>query len=216
MSKKALVITIILLTVIADQALKIWVKTTFSYGEEYHLFGYDRTLLHFVENDGMAFGFSFGGDYGKLILSLFRVLAVVFLFVYLFELLRQGAKKTLLLGFSLIQAGALGNIIDSAFYGMIFSESPYHGGGTAEIFPAGGGYAPFLYGRVVDMFYFPLFYGTYPDWVPVLGGSPYLFFRPVFNLADVAITGGVIILLFYIAHSIFYPKPKLALKEEEE
>ena len=196
MTRKQAVVLTLFLVLLADQALKIWVKTHMAYGEEIQLFGWDRALIHFVENNGMAFGLSFGGNYGKLILTLFRVTAVSFLFFYLARLIRESAPRRLLVGFSLIQAGALGNIIDSVLYGVIFSESSFHGG-VAEIFPEGGGYAPLLYGRVVDMLYFPLIYGTYPRWVPFVGGDSYLFFRPVFNLADLAISLGVILLLYY-------------------
>lgn len=195
MNKKTLVTLVILTVLVLDQALKVYVKLNFTYAEEYRILGLDRVLLHFVENDGMAFGITFGGQYGKLLLSLFRIGAVAFLFVYLAELIRRKTSRDVLLGFAFIQAGALGNIIDSVFYGVLFSESPYYGGATAEFLPEGGGYAPLLFGRVVDMFYFPLFYGQYPEWIPWLGGSPFLFFKPVFNLADVAISFGVGLLL---------------------
>ncbi len=195
MNRKKWVLAILLLVVIIDQASKFYVKTHFAYGEEHAILGFDRALIHFVENEGMAFGLQLGGAYGKLILSLFRVFAVIFLFVYLRELLRQKAAFYLILGFALVQGGAIGNIIDSAFYGLLFSDSPYYGGEVARLLPAGGGYAPFLHGKVVDMFYFPLFYGTYPSWLPWWGGEGYLFFKPVFNVADVAISLGVGLLL---------------------
>jgi signal peptidase II len=153
-------------------------------------------ILHFVENNGMAFGFEFAGEYGKLFLSVFRILAVVAIGWYLLKLAKQ---KDIPFGFvasiALIFAGAIGNIIDSMFYGLIFSDSF---GQVATLFPEGGGYAGFLHGRVVDMFYFPLIEGRYPEWVPVWGGNPFIFFRPVFNVADSAITVGIsMILLFY-------------------
>ncbi len=206
MQRKHLVALTLTSVLIADQALKIWVKTHMAYGEEIQLLGWDRALIHFVENDGMAFGITLGGVYGKLVLTLFRVLAVSFLFFYLGRLVRESAPRRLLLGFVLIQAGALGNIIDSVFYGVVFSESSFHGG-VAEFLPEGGGYAPLLYGRVVDMFYFPLFYGTYPAWLPVVGGESYLIFRPVFNVADVAISVGVAILLSYYFFGAAQKKP---------
>lgn len=214
MNRKTLVGLTLLLVLLLDQGLKIWVKTHLSYGEEFQIFGSSHFLVHFVENNGMAFGLSLGPDFGKLILTLFRITAVSLLFVYLFRLVRERAERMLLLGFTLILAGALGNIIDSVFYGYIFSESSFHGG-VAELFPAEGGYAPLLYGRVVDMLHFPLFYGTYPEWLPLLGGRSYLFFRPVFNLADVAISLGVALLLFFYFTRILRKKQP-DLRQEEE
>lgn len=214
MNRKLLVALTIFLVLLIDQSLKIWVKTHMAYGEEIQLLGYDGALIHFVENNGMAFGLSLGPHYGKLLLTLFRMTAVFFLVIYLLRLVREGADRMLLFGFALIQAGAMGNIIDSVFYGYIFSESSFHGG-VATLFPEGNGYAPLLYGRVVDMLYFPLFYGTYPAWLPFVGGKAYLFFRPVFNIADVAISIGVIILLCYYFFTVLR-KPVLTKKEEEE
>lgn len=205
MNRKTLVTLTLLIVLIVDQGTKIWVKTHLAYGEELQIFGADYALIHFVENNGMAFGLSFGAEYGKLLLTLFRIAAVSLLFVYLNRLVRERAERSLLLGFALIQAGALGNIIDSIFYGQLFSESSFHGG-VATMFPESGGYAPLLYGRVVDMLYFPLFYGNYPEWVPYLGGRAYLFFRPVFNIADVAISLGVIVLLFFYFNFVLRKK----------
>ena len=196
MSRKATVALLLFTVLLLDQALKVWVKTHMAYGEEFGILGADRALIHFVENDGMAFGLSFGGRIGKLVLSLFRIGAAVVLCVYLVELLRRRAYPLLLTAFSFITAGALGNIIDSVFYGVLFSASE-PGGDVADFLPEGGGYESLFFGRVVDMFYFPLFYGVYPDWLPVVGGTPYLFFRPIFNVADVAISVGVVLLLVY-------------------
>lgn len=180
-----------------DQSLKIWIKTNLEYGEEIKLFGLNWALIHFVENEGMAFGITLGGDYGKLALSLFRIAAVGFLFYYLNLLIKHKASFGLVACFALILAGAIGNILDSAFYGLIFSETPYHAGSVATMFPPGGGYAPFLHGKVVDMFYFPMFEGIFPEWLPVWGGEHFLFFRPVFNVADASITVGVLSLLLF-------------------
>lgn len=190
--KKPLIIVLIIL--LLDQAFKFWVKTSFYLGEEIHIFG-NWFILHFTENEGMAFGMQFGGEYGKLILSIFRIIAIIFIGIYIYILNRKGAPKGLIISFSLIFAGAMGNIIDSAFYGLIFSESSYHT--VATLFPEGGGYATFLHGKVVDMLYFPVFKGYLPDWVPFWGGDYFIFFRPVFNLADSAITIGVLMLILF-------------------
>jgi signal peptidase II len=189
---------IIFLILIADQILKIWIKTTMSLGDEIVVFK-DWFIIHFVENNGMAFGFEFAGEYGKMFLSIFRIAAVVAIGWYLFKLAK---KDDLPFGFiasiSLIFAGAIGNIIDSLFYGMIFEQSYGH---VSTIFPEGGGYATFLHGKVVDMFYFPLISGQYPAWIPFMGGNEFIFFRPVFNIADSAITVGIFsILIFYRKH----------------
>lgn len=186
---------IVFLILLADQALKVWVKTNFALGDEIVVFK-NWFILHFVENNGMAFGFEFAGEYGKMFLSIFRIVAVIAIGWYMFKLAK---KQELPFGFlvciALIFAGAIGNIIDSLFYGMIFNHSY---GQVANIFPEGGGYETFLHGRVVDMFYFPIIQGQYPEWFPIRGGEYFIFFRPVFNIADSSITVGIFsILLFY-------------------
>jgi signal peptidase II len=176
-----------------DQVVKIWIKTHMSLGDEFHVFG-NWFLIHFTENNGMAFGLEFGGTFGKLLLSVFRIALVIGIGYYLFHLIKTKAPKGLIVCFSLIFAGAIGNIIDSVFYGLIFSES---NAGVATLFPADGGYSKLFHGRVVDMFYFPLFDGRFPDWMPVWGGQNFSFFREVFNVADSAITIGVASLLIF-------------------
>ena len=180
-----------------DQAVKIWIKTNIEYGGGFDIFGLSWAKIHFVENEGMAFGLSFGGVTGKYILSIFRIIMVGFLIYLLRTLIHTGEPKGLIISFSLIVSGAIGNIIDSLLYGLIFSKSYYHGG-LAEFVPFGTGYAPFLQGSVVDMLYFPLVDTVLPEWVPFKGGERFEFFRPVFNIADSCITIGVAsILLFY-------------------
>ena len=202
---------IVIAVLIADQWLKVWVKTNMVIGEEIPLFG-TWGILHFIENPGMAFGWKFGGEWGKLALSIFRILAVGLLIYYIRILIREGVKFGLLVCIALILAGAVGNIIDSAFYGLLFSASTIHGDVPAEFLPAGGGYAGFLFGKVVDMFYFPIFRGTFPEWLPVWGGERFLFFRPVFNLADAAITVGIFWILLF--HRDFFSNPAEARKPE--
>jgi len=161
-------------------------------GQEYQLL--DWFYIHFTENNGMAFGMEFGGDWGKLTLSLFRIVFVAFIASYLIKLIRKNADKILITSLSLILAGAIGNILDGAFYGLLFSES-YHQ--LASFLPEGGGYAPLFFGRVVDMFYFPMFKGYLPEWIPFWGGDYFVFFRPVFNIADAAISIGVGIMILF-------------------
>lgn len=186
-------ILLILLVLFLDQFLKIWIKTHLLLGEEIHLAG-NWAILHFTENNGMAFGMEFAGNYGKLFLSLFRIVAVFALAYYIYWLTTKKAKTGLVLSFALIFAGAFGNIIDSIFYGRIFSESYNQ---LATLFPAGGGYSGLLHGKVVNMLYFPLLQGHFPSWFPFWGSEEFIFFRPVFNLADFSISVGVGIILVY-------------------
>jgi signal peptidase II len=171
-----------------------------SIGQEYAALG-DWFIIHFTENNGMAFGFQFAGEWGKLSLSIFRILAVIAIGIYLYLLSKKRVGFGPVFGISMIMAGAIGNIIDSAFYGMIFSNSTYHT--VAQFMPETGGYSSFLHGKVVDMFYFPLIVlkqADAPAWIPdlIFGRDGYfIFFRPVFNIADAAITTGVFWLLLF-------------------
>lgn len=195
MTKNAKIALLVVAAVlIIDQVFKIWVKTHFALGDEVNVLG-EWFRLHFVENNGMAFGMQLSGDsWGKLVLSLFRIVAIGFIGVGLVKLCRAEGKLGLVVCIALVLAGAVGNIIDSVFYGVIFNSS---WGQIATLFPAEGGYGSFLHGRVVDMLYFPLIEGVWPEWVPFWGGQSFLFFRPVFNIADSAICVGMFVLILF-------------------
>jgi len=187
-------IAIIFGILLIDQIVKIWVKTHMHIGQEFP-FMWGKGIIHFTENEGMAFGMTLGGWWGKLSLSLFRIVAISLLTWYLVKLINQKKASTgFIICWSLIIAGATGNMIDSALYGLIFNDSYYQ---VSSLFPPEGGYAPFLHGRVVDMFYFPLLHGHWPSWLPFWGGEEFLFFRPVFNIADASITTGALSLLAF-------------------
>jgi signal peptidase II len=211
LSKTTKVILVVLLVLIIDQSLKIWIKTSMALNEDIPILGMEWARLHFVENPGMAFGWKLPEPYGKLLLSLFRIFAVSILIYFIRQLIQAKAKPGLLISFGLILAGAIGNIIDSAFYGLIFSDS-FHG--VATMFPEGNGYAGFLHGKVVDMFYFPMFKGNFPEWFPFWSGERFLFFRPVFNIADASITVGVLCIITF--HRSFFGSKEGTLTSEQE
>ncbi len=154
----------------------------------------DWFIIHFTENNGMAFGTEFGGDYGKLFLSVFRIFAVIGIFYWMYISIKQKASRILIFSIALIFAGALGNILDSIFYGVFFNDSLNQ---VATFMPESGGYAPALFGKVVDMLYFPLWKGFLPEWLPVWGGQYFIFFQPIFNIADTAISVGVMTMFVF-------------------
>jgi len=201
MKKSLLAILIIIIILIFDQSLKIWVKTNMYLGQTIPVID-NWFFLRFVENPGMALGISLPGSAGKIILTILRIIAAIIIAIYLRSLIRKNSSVGLIVSLSLILAGAIGNIIDSIFYGIIFSESTYFT--PAVMFPEGGGYAPLLRGHVVDMLYFPIIKGNYPQWFPFYGGQSFIFFRPIFNIADSAITVGVI--LIFIFQKKFFKK----------
>jgi signal peptidase II len=187
---------IILLVLVADQALKLYIKTHFYINEHHNVLG-SWFQLHFVENEGMAYGWKFGGESGKMLLTLFRLAAVIFGVWYLRNIIEKKYSRGFIACAALIFAGALGNLVDSMFYGLIFEESVPSSYAVAKLFPAHG-YAGFLHGKVVDMLYFPIIRDAhFPDWVPFWGGDEFEFFRPIFNLADASISTGVITILLF-------------------
>lgn len=187
----------ILLLLLIDQSIKIYIKTNYYYGEELKVFGLGWFRLHFLENSGMAWGLKLGeGDAGKLTLTLLRLIAVIWGSFYISGIIRKKYHPGFIACIAFIYAGALGNLIDSLFYGIIFQESDPNLKNIAIAFPPGGGYAGLMYGRVVDMLYFPIINTEFPEWIPILGGRNFEFFSPVFNIADVWVSTGVIIFLF--------------------
>jgi len=196
--KKPLILIFAIL--IVDQILKISIKLDMCLGQEISLIG-SWCKIHFIENEGMAFGMAFGGDWGKFILTLFRIIASVIIFIYLKKIVEKKESKLTIYSMALIFAGAVGNIIDSIFYGVIFSESSFFH--SATIFK--GGYGSLFHGKVVDMFYFPLIDSTFPSWFPVVGGEPFRFFNAIFNFADASISIGVCLLVISF---VFFQKKK--------
>jgi len=196
---------------VLDQVIKILVKSTMPLGGTHMIFGH-WFQIHFIENEGMAFGMKLGGNNGKLLLSLFRIIAVIVIGWWLFKVTKKGAGNLLIVCISMIMAGAFGNIIDSAFYGLIFSSSSHD---IATLCPPGGGYSTFLHGKVVDMLYFPIIESHYPVWIPWIGGQEFTFFSPVFNIADSSITIGVFMLILF-QKNIFQTSGKQAAATGEK
>jgi signal peptidase II len=197
-------IFIILLVLIIDQASKIYIKTTYSLSDGFEVFDWFR--IYFVENEGMAWGAKIPGQYGKLFLTLFRLVAIVGIGYWLWDAVRKKSSRILIVAVALIFAGAMGNIIDSVFYGLIFDDSHHN---IATFMPDAGGYGTLFHGKVVDMLYFPLWKGYLPEWLPIWGGDYFTFFDPVFNIADSSISIGVALLILFNKKA--FPK-----KEEEE
>lgn len=196
---------IVVAILVIDQVIKIWVKTHMTLHEQIEIFSWFKIV--FIENNGMAYGMEIGS---KLVLSLFRVVAVCVLGYYIVQQVRKEARYGYLICLSMVMAGAAGNIFDSMFYGLIFNASSEFY--TSYFVPFGTGYAPFLMGKVVDMFYFPLIVTTWPDWVPMFGGQPYVFFSPVFNFADASISVSVVLVLLFYRKEI----SEITLKKKTE
>ena len=191
------IILLILAILLIDQGSKFYIKLNYYTGEEHNVLG-TWFRLHFVENEGMAWGWKFGGEFGKIALTLFRLVAVIWGSFLIRNFIRQKQHKGFLICAALIYAGALGNLIDSLFYGLIFEASNPFTQNVATFLPAGGGYAGLFHGKVVDMLYFPIITNShYPTWIPIVGGEEFEFFRPVFNVADMAISIGVIAILIF-------------------
>lgn len=202
----------VFLVLFVDQFIKLYIKAHYPLGEVGRLA--DWCIIHFTENPGMAFGFEFGGAAGKLTLSIFRILACTAGAFYIRHIIKQGEHKLFVFSVSLILAGAMGNILDSAFYGLLFDKGTLYNAEFGEYLPYDGiarmngqGYAPAMFGCVVDMFYFPVFNGQFPDWLPLWGGEDFQFFRPIFNLADASISFGVLIIILF--------QKKFSRKEEQ-
>lgn len=205
MSKKKLAIGTILIAIILDQVIKIYVKTHFVLGEEVLVFDWFR--IHFTENNGMAMGFEFGGKAGKLFLTLFRLIAVTGIIYWLSQNIKRKVHNAVIVAIALIFSGAVGNIIDSVFYGVLFNH-PMHS--VATLFPETTD-GEFFYGKVVDMFYFPMWEGVLPEWIPFIGGEFFTFFQYIFNPADAFISVGVALLFIFNKHA--FPKEEKVIKE---
>lgn len=211
---KGLVAVLIILGVLVlDQVSKIWVKTHMALYDSIEITKWFK--IYFVENNGMAFGIE---AIGKLFLSIFRIVAVVFIGIYLTKIIKKGYKLGFIICISLVLAGAFGNIIDSVIYGEVFSAS--YPGHVANFVPIGEGYASWLHGKVVDMLYFPIIETTLPNWIPIWGGTEVLFFRFIFNLADASISVGVVLLLLFyrktLSHSLQTDAERQKIREKKE
>ena len=208
-ARRAMLVTLIVVGVLlVDQLIKIWVKTNMTLHEQIEILSWFKIV--FIENNGMAYGVEIGS---KLVLSLFRVVAISLLGYYMVGLVKRQVRWGYLVCLSMIFAGAVGNLLDCMFYGLIFNASSEFY--TSYFVPFGNGYAPFLMGKVVDMFYFPLIVTTWPEWVPVVGGSPFVFFSPVFNFADSSISVGVVLLLLFYRKEISEISFKKTVKADE-
>lgn len=201
---------LVLSILLADQILKIWIKTHFALGDEQVIFP-NWFILHFTENNGMAFGMELAGNWGKILLSSFRLVAIGGIGYYLIKIIREGAHPGFIRCVALVFTGALGNLIDSLFYGLLFSESY---SGVASFMPEGGGYAPLFFGKVVDMLYFPILEGVFPSWMPFWAGEDFIFFRPVFNIADTSISTGMI--AFLVFQKRYFPEKKPVVNKKKE
>lgn len=197
-------VLLIAVIIIADQAIKVWIKTSYPTGEILRVGGMDWFRIHFIENPGMAWGWKFGNETGKVILTLFRLAAVLIGTWYLHKMSKQAYSRGLMICAGLIYAGALGNLIDSMFYGMLFDKGLHFDPIIGDFVSYAGvakcsspGYASFLHGSVVDMLYFPMIQTTWPSWVPWVGGQAFEFFSPIFNIADASISVGVLVLFFF-------------------
>ena len=208
MSKRVIALLTLFISLILDQVTKFWVKLHMQSGDEFSYLG-NWARIHFVENEGMAFGMSFGAGMGKFLLTFSRIIAVGFISYYLAQQIRsKNSSKGFVFALSLILTGAIGNIIDSVFYGHIFTHSE---GQIATLFPKAGGYASWFHGRVVDMFYFPIYRGILPNWIPFFGGKFFEFFQFIFNIADACITVGVSIILIF--QKQFFKDEKVNISE---
>lgn len=220
MSRRLKIFILVFAILIIDQVSKIYIKTHFYYHEQIPILGQDWAYIHFVENNGAAFGLSLGGEWGKLTLTTFRIITVMLLAYFINLMVKRKENMGMILALSLVFAGAIGNIIDSVFYGVIFSDSGFTPAGIAQFMPPEGGYSSLFHGKVVDMFYFPMIDTYWPDWMPVFGGRSFQFFRPVFNVADSSIfIGMVTLLLFYrdfFSGSLDQKKPTEKAPEREE